>query len=458
MQILPDEIIYQIAALISPSALIKLSLCSRTLRRYILSDNRIWRAQYYKEWPAFFPAVRSTDDALFPAPTWIQTFLMRKLAELNIEKQRMTEMCHGIRYQFFQDLIFAYDETNKCLSISRGVRQRLQHFQNVHNFKDLRFKIRCGKHFVVYAHHDDAPTIHSFSVYGHYAATDVATTEDLFAIDDSHFIAVYTRDAELFEITPNNKITSKMKLQCKYENAFKQVYGRPGCFIIFEFDTMEKNCITWSMWRIVDSKPELVMSRKAQHEKGISSIDKATLVDADFLFISFKDDDCCYIYVYSFKEDASKFFGPLKFSHNNSAYSSAISIFYASAWNSMTSRFCDYSEIDLILCVYFIGTTLNTLACYSQQVKLGNHLAVKVIQISRSLLFISTQNIGDEEWFSFYRLIGIYNKFESWKRKGTGFADVCDINSHYLTINSTLYSLSSKEYPQIIEWLHELFM
>lgn len=436
---LSEDLIYEISTFLSPKALIITSLCSKYLRSIVMNNQRIWRTQYYKKWPAFFTPHNSTEDALFPALTWLQTFLMRKLSELNIERQKMREIPCNSKYRLFRDLLLHYDYSEKRMTIYKSPGYKVADLCGIDKFSTNYAKIRCKDDLLIVS--SSCCGIHCLSMAGEYTYIDSEKMFSLFPIDKNRFVGRHHYGASLFTATADKKIYQQ-ELTFPKCRIIVQVNRRPEQFISVVYDTETEKEFTWSMWSICNSELQLVMERKFIFGCKITNIREYSLADKNFIFIPFKTEAYVLVYVYSFKEDRSRIFEIKKREHEVK-----IAIFYALAHDSTASH--NFYLSNVRVWVYFSGTTLESLSFISGQ---QDSLWTKFFIISRKLLLILSQNSQD-----ICKVVDIHTGAVLWKKNVVCALSEADINSRYLVLNGDMYDFSPEEPPIVKEWLYKLF-
>lgn len=437
---LPEDLIYEISLYLLPKNLIKLSLCSNYLRRAVLNDQRIWRAQYYKEWPAFFTPNSSVEDALFPAPTWIQAFLMRKLSELNIEKQgigKAKSIFCDLRCHLFQDLALSHDCNANKFIICKNLNQKVAEFSGLGNLSFTRSKIHCGNILIVFS---EEYGIHCLSMTGEYTKIISSIIYDILPVSNSRFIGIHSRGVEMFTIVNDSKVQQR-RLEFPTYNTMIQVYGRPGHFISINFGEDAGKAFTWSMWDFCTYQPELVMAKHCSCDTKIHMYECYPFADCDFVFLSYSALGCVYVYAYSFKEDRSKIF---KITEKEfEVYRAAV--FYTSAWNDITSR--RFYQLGRTIWICFSGTTLNSLRFVFDTCSAN---LINMVQFSRRLLFVSSNN--------YCQVRSMHSGSRIWKMHTDFILFNVNINSRYFLFDDNkVLDFGSEEALEIGKWLYKLF-
>lgn len=440
---LPSELIYEISVFLSPKDLVKLSLCSRHLRRIILENQCIWRTQYYTEWPAFFTPNASLEDALFPAPTWIQTFFMRKLAEVNIEAQKKRQFCCNIDCRFFRDLAIYYDCDAKNLAICKGYNQKVVEFRELPELNLGIRRIQCGSNIVICS--DNFQSLYCFSLKGEFTQVETAKIYELFAVDRSRFIGVHKNCASVFTITPEAKL-HQHQLGISEQSNIAQVYGRHGHCITVK--RISERSFIWKLWIINDISPKPIMEKTFVFKYGIHIISRNFLASRDFIFIPFSTSFCIFVYVYSLKEDA---FRIIKIK-SSTACTSRVVAFYASALSNMIFRRTVFYDRELC-CVCFSGTRLEELKF--SRFDYTACVYTEINQISRRLQLVLSAGFLAGRLYLKHILIDMKLGVELWTRS-ISRVSISEINGRYMICNRDLYDYSSEKCPEITDWFYRL--
>lgn len=444
LAIFPEDLIYEISLFLLPKTLIKLSLCSKYLRRTILNDQCIWRAQYYKEWPAFFTSCNSNEDTLFPTPMWIQTFFMRKISELNIEKWNLKTMVelrdfsYDHSYYLFQDLTLLHKWYEDEFIIYKNQDQKVTEFSALGNFRFLYTNIHCGNSLIVCS---KKYGIHCFSMTGEYAKIDSDIFCAIFSVDKNHFIGITYKNVDIFTVTDDGNF-QQCRLEFPAYSVFLQIHGRPGCFASVKFDESTEKTFTWSMWDFRTCQPKLIMKKHFTCKTKASIFESYSFADCDFVFISFRTDDHICVYVYSFKEDRSKIF--VIVGDERDIY--RIVVFYTSTWNSMVSH--NFYHFGKIIWICFSGTTLDSLRfVYDiQRVSWMN-----LFQFSKRSLSIVADRC--------FQVIDMCTGNKTWEKNIEVRKSKPEINSKYIICDDhKIYDFSPRKPPEINEWLYKLFL
>lgn len=425
---------------LSPKALIRLSLCSRYLRCVVVSDQHIWRIQYYKEWPAFFPSRKSTEDVLFPTPTWIQTFIARKISEMNIERKKVNKVSCVLRCKFFQDLMLHYSKYTRTLMVYKIMDQKVTELSDLDKFSVRHLKARCGKNVIIY---QGRGYVYSLSMNNQYCMTDTDKIYNLFSINDTQFIGAHYHNATLFTLIAGNQI-ERENISFSKKAKVAQIYGRVDHCVVANKFGKTKKMLEWKIWDLRNLEKISTMTKVFGFKHKINKISSYFLADTDFIFIPFTLKDNVGVHVYSFKEDRAKFF---RISGNPNA---EIVVFYASAWCSMVSR-SFYSKKDSVICISFSGTTLDSLV--HSVLNLPKRISIRIVQISRTLLYIRDGDYFSSDCkFSVFDMVSkriIWSDCEGFLRG--------DINSRYLVFKKQLWDFNPQNPPEIKDWLYKLF-
>lgn len=438
------HLVYDISIFLAPKSLIKLSLCSKHLRAVILNDQQIWRTQYYKEWPAYFTPRNSAEDSLFPAPTWIQVFFMRKLSEFNIEKRIMKEITCKNEYRFFQDLMLHQGDEDNTVSIYKNLSEKLVEYNGIEDFNLYHSEICHGKDIIACS---DNYKIYYFSLSGDYGWNDSSLNFRLFPINESSFFGSHFYNASKYTITTAHKIL-KHRMAFSEKSAVTDIYGKPGYCVSVEFGEVEMRAFSWCMWDLRGSKPELVMKKGFIFEHEITKISKCFLANVNFIFIPFMDGDIVYVYVYSFKEDKSRVFRItfVRFRAN-------FSVFHISE-QSNTFSFKKHSRNSELLCIFFHGDTLESLTFAFSK---NEDLLVHFTRVTKWLLFILTKETRRIENLVECKLIDMRSGSVVWSKNVRHNYYKVDINSRYFICDRKMYDFSPGIYPNIKDWLYKLF-
>lgn len=487
---LPNEIIYQIATLVSPSALVKLSLCSKTMRSFILNGDRIWRVQYFREWSSAFPFEDSDSECnLFPAATWLKSFILRKLAEENLYRDSGAAMqsafINAENYNFFvNDLVFS--TTWKTLDVFVGLEfsEELTDFlpNRMVNYPLRRYAmIGWDSNFVIAF--DD-----SLYVFGKEVQKEVEVSgiKELIPVDSNIFLARKQLDYYLYKI--NEEITNDLFIKgcrvCK-------VHGTHGRVISISLNkSLEPS---WECWTISNNKQEViyqgqVLSNEPKEKFKLEHF----IADTEFLFISqYKTTNSAKeynIYVYSFSTGKHRIFKISQVS-----YDVEIAIFYASKWNNIQANY--YLEEKHVALALFSGSsTLESLTL--KTINVSNIGSISITQLSRRLLLASsyshvgehtpipniinfpditqTQNIrnmldfidflamAEKEFRTEDTMLDAATGEILWRKNYVfpyqvcrGLSSVC--SRFYCTRPRKVMDYMSSEDPEIGEWLHCLF-
>lgn len=437
---LPPDLIYEISIFLSPSALIKLSLCSKRIRDTIKTDQRIWRTQYYKEWPAFYPTPNSSEDILFPAPTWIQTFFMRKLSELNIERRARKASSCILSCAFFQDVALHYDHRSGRLAIHQPFRKEIASYNDIEDYDADFGKIRCGE-TIITPYNSYAEYLHCFSANGDYIKIYNSRIDALFAIDDTRFVSTHLNVASIFTVTLNNEFRQH-NLNFPQNSVIGQVYGRSGHCFVFTIDDCAGG-FNWSVWDLRGSQATSIMKKKVDFEDQITKTSRNILGDTDFVFIPFRASNWVFVYVYSFKEDSSRIF-----KIRGAEHQVEVAIFYASSWNSMISRRLNFYNTPAVV-VCFSGTKLHSLTFTSLYF---DDSAIIISQVSRKLLFMTSCKLHYT-----FKAIDMHSGVIIWEEGIEHEPFRADINSRYLVHDIKMYDCSPEKPPEISEWFYPLF-
>lgn len=432
---LPLDLIYEISTFLSPKAIIKLSLCSKELRVYVLNSSRIWRTQYYKEWPAFFTTHSSADDVFFPAPTWIQTFLMRKLSEANIEKRIMKEIHSDVNYVIFQDLMLHLDRVENRLTIYKGLGQKIAEYVTEDVFSIDYAKILCGNFFFVSS--GFLPTyLHCFSLEGEYKKIETAFFRSFFPVDEKRFLGTFYRDASIVTVNSESGI-EEGKLDFLEDRIITQVHGKPGWIVAI--DEMSNRKLTWALWNIRSIPPQIVMEREFIPEDALTKVSQYFLAGTRFLFIPFKTKTQVFVYVYSFLEDKSRIFKVC-----DMRYEVEMIILYNQAQSALDSCKAHFNDARVIF-IHFSGTELE-------------HFTFSVFDASLINFYHSFRNLVLIASYTICKLVNVCSGAVIWQENIEDDQPYkIDMNSRYLIINKRIYDFSSEKCLELNDWFYKNF-
>lgn len=435
---LSEDLIYEISVFLSPTDLIKLSLCSRGLRRAIMIDQRIWRFHYYKEWPAFLISRNPTEDALFPAPTWIQTYFMRKMSELNIERQQMKEISRHFDYVFYKDLALHYDRSEEKLHVYKNIHRKILEYNVSSDFYIHDAKVCSGGNLIISYSGCDQEYLHCFSKSGEHTQLNADIVNTLFPIDENRFVGTHDTYNRIFKVTPNNRIQQE-DLDFLGNSIVKQIYRKPGYLAAISPGADEKSFV-WKIWNLRKSQPEIAMEKIYTTEHEITVFGSRLLAERNFIFIPFKSEKYVYVYVYSFKEDRFRVF-----EISDAEHSVIPILFYAS--NCIGVAFYEFTSYSApVICICFSGTVLDSLSLHTSVFK---NSVTKYVQISKNLLFNSDK-------FS-CKVINMHSGQVIWQKHVRIDPYKVNINSRYLVFNKKMYDFSPEKPPEIEDWLYKLF-
>lgn len=469
---LPNEIIYKIAILVSPPALIKLSLCSKNIRRFILNEDRIWRAQCFREWSCAFPFEKSDSECnLFPAATWLKSFILRKLSEKSLyndsgEEMESSFICEG-NYNFFvNDLIFSVGYKSLDVFVGLKPNEDLMAFlpDTGIAYSLQRYPmIGWDSNFVIAS--EDMLFIFGKKARKKFKASGI---KDLIPVDSNSFLGERQSNYYLYKI--DEEITEDLFIKdCK----LCQVYGTQSRVISVSVN--KSSGLSWEYWNIGNGRQEVVYQGQVLSNESKSNFKLGHFIaDTGFLFISYYSIESsakkCSIYVYSFSSNKHKVFKMDETDHKKQ-----VAIFYASKWNSIQANY--YLERKGVVLALFSGSsTLESLTL--KTVDVPNIGSICITQLSRRLLLASSYSyVGNHSLMTddIYFFIMLRKKFKTedimfdtetgkilWGKNYTygfkvrrGLSSIC--SRFYCTRPRKIMDYKSSENFEIGEWLYSVF-
>lgn len=471
----PNEIIYQIAILVSPSALIKLSLCSKAIRSFILNDDYIWRVQYFRQWPCAFTFGKSDSEYnLFPAATWLKSFILRKLAEENLRNNSSEEIQSNFTYEdnysfFVNDLIFSI--TRGALDIFIGLKPSVELTQflssRVGNYSLRKYAmVGWDSNFVIAF--NDSLLIYSKKVQKEVGIGGIGGIKELIPVDSDIFLAEKQSDYYLYKI--DEEITEELFAKgcrvCK-------IYGVQSRII--SVDKSRASRFSWKCWNIGNNEQEVVYQSQVLSKESKGNLRLGHFIaDTDFLFISYykigDSGEECSIYVYSFSSKKHKIF-----KINQTYYKKEVAIFYASRWNNIQANYY-LDKKDVLLTLFSGSSTLESLTL--KTVDVSNIGFICITQLTRRLLLASSYYVVNQAYrlnntYSHIMSIGSFRTEDTmfdletgeilWRKKYIfpyqiyrGLSSIC--SRFYCTFPGKIMDYKSNEDPEIGEWLHSLFV